>query len=289
MTEGAPALGGSTIASPADRRPARPSPWCCRSSADIEFGEHAPSVPAALQAGSRPETRGDEAVDSRWTVPSLPPQLTPPWAAHEMRATRPLRRRAGRQVGRPCPSCPRRPQHPEIDWFARQVGLAVEGNCRLFVSNRFQVVCHDIPSGPQAESLTCCGTALSRDPARQELPAPAYEYPLTPMRPVIAGPHLFVRRLMRAPRLAARPPTRGQLPNTVPAAVATLACLETATGKVRWSDQSRHRPAALRFRPAGDPGPGVRRRPEANRGRRVGADRADPQPFRRHAARRTAR
>jgi outer membrane protein assembly factor BamB len=42
------------------------------------------------------------------------------------------------------------------------------------------------------------------------------------MHPVVAGPHLFVRRLMLGPF-------------TKPYGVATLVCLETATGKVEWS------------------------------------------------------
>jgi outer membrane protein assembly factor BamB len=191
---------------------------------DIEFGDLRLS-PAALQ--DLRDKRRANAVDSRWTA-TLPPQHAPAPAPFEIARRGRFEGELGDKLD-VLPVLPPGRQRGEIDWFARHLGLAVDGN-RLLVSNRFQIDCCELPSGQLQWR-----TALSRDPARQEPPAPAYEYALTPMRPVIAGPHLFVRRLMQAPRLAARPPTRGQLPNSAPAAVATLACLETATGKVLWS------------------------------------------------------
>ena len=108
----------------------------------------------------------------------------------------------------------------EIDWFARHVALTVDGN-RLFISNRFQVDCWEMPAGKLLWRLP-----VARDPAKKELPGAAYEYPFTPMRPVVVGPQLFVRRLMRS----LPGPT-----NPTGAAVCTLACIESATGKLLWS------------------------------------------------------
>ena len=194
--------------------------------ANLEFGETRFS-PAALQA-LRKERR-EAGVDSRWSA-RLPPQLAPTPTAFDVA---PRGRFEGELGDRPevVPVLPPAAHRPDIDWFARQVALAVDSN-RLIVSNRFQVACYELPSGKLQWR-----TALSRDPAHQEQPAPAFEYALTPMVPVIAGPRLFVRRLMRGP---------SGPPNTSAAAVATLACLELETGKVLWSTAN-HRTGRLHY------------------------------------------
>jgi outer membrane protein assembly factor BamB len=188
-------------------------PGAAAPAADLEFGDLRLTPPAweALR-----KKRSDEGVDSRWTA-SLPPQLAPAPTAFDLV---PRGRFEGETGDKPeVVSFATYPHvRPDIDWFARHAGLAVDGN-RLFVSNRFQVDCYEMPAG-----RLLWRTGLSREASRQEMPAGAYTYPLTPMRPVVAGPRLFVRRLMRGPLK----------PVPVPA-VATLACLEAATGKVLWS------------------------------------------------------
>lgn len=195
------ALLGRVFAAPGDK--------------DIEFGATRLS-PAALQALRK--KRAEQGADSR-TRSSLPPQLAPAPTAFEVV---PHGRFDGEMGDKPeaVPPLPASRRRLDIDWFARQVAVTVDGN-RLFVSNRFQVDCYELPS-----AKLLWRTALSREPARQEMPGPTYDNALTPMRPVAAGPHLFVRRLMRGPSVAPKAPPFG---------IATLACLEAATGKVVWS------------------------------------------------------
>jgi len=188
-------------------------PLAAAPATDLEFGDTR-LTPAAWEALRK--KRSDEGVDSRWAA-SLPPQLSPAPTSFEVV---PRVRFEGETGDKPetITFSPYPHPRPDIDWFARHAGLAVDGN-RLFASNRFQVDCYEMPSGK-----LLWRTPLSREANRQEFPAGAYTYPLTPMRPVVAGPRLFVRRLMRGP---VKPPP-------IPA-VATLACLEMATGKVLWS------------------------------------------------------
>ncbi len=95
-----------------------------------------------------------------------------------------------------------KPQSPAVDWLARQLAVAVHQNM-LFVSNRFLVVAYDLASGQHRWSQGLGGEQ-----------GQAHEWPLTPMRPVVAGDRLFVRRLTKnGPELA---------------------CLEAASGKVLW-------------------------------------------------------
>jgi outer membrane protein assembly factor BamB len=192
---------------------------------DIKFGDMRLS-PAALQA-LRQKRRAD-GVDSRWAA-GLPPQLAPAPSVFDVE---PRGRFEGETGDKPTALPLLFPAGARFeDWFARQIALAADGN-RLIVSNRFQVDCYALPSGELQWR-----TALSRDAARQEMPAPANEYPLTPMRPVIAGPRLFVRRLMRGP---------GGPTIMAPVAVATLACLDIATGSVLWSTTN-HRTGQLHY------------------------------------------
>jgi outer membrane protein assembly factor BamB len=194
--------------------------------ADIEFGEMR-LAPAALQELRK--RRSGEGVDVRWTA-TLPPQLAPAATAFEVV---PRGRFEGEVGDKPevLPAFYGTRLPPTFDWFAHQVALAVQGE-RLFVSNRFQVDCYDVPSGKLQWRIP-----LSREPGRKEMPGTAYEYPLTPMRPVIAGPHLFVRRLMRGPVIP---------PNTPIISIATLACLDAATGKVLWNTNN-HQTAQLHY------------------------------------------
>jgi outer membrane protein assembly factor BamB len=194
------ALLGQTVTTPAQ--------------ADIEIGGERLS-PVALQALRK--KRKEEAVDSR-TIANLPPQLAPLPTALDVVSHGSFEGERGENAGAP-PYLPASRVRLEVDWFARQVALSTEGN-RLFVSNRFQVNCYELPSAKLQWQ-----NALSRDPARQEFPASAYEYPLTPMRPVVVGPRLYVRRLPRGP---------APHPNVPPVGVATLVCLDTTTGKVDW-------------------------------------------------------
>ena len=107
-----------------------------------------------------------------------------------------------------------------FDWFARQVGLAADGN-RLIVSNRFQVDCYEMPVGQAAVAyrpVARCRVAGNGRPGRLRIRPDADA----------SGdcwPALVVRRLMRGPASAAE---------AIPA-VATLACLDKASGKVQWS------------------------------------------------------
>jgi outer membrane protein assembly factor BamB len=94
-------------------------------------------------------------------------------------------------------------QHFNLDWAARQwSALAVDE--RIYFSNRFQVSCWNAGSG-QWDWRNGLGGEQ----------APAHEWRLVPMRPVVAGDRLFVRRLQRpGPQLA---------------------CLERSTGKLLWT------------------------------------------------------
>src|SRR5262249_27523957 len=102
---------------------------------DITFGEMRLS-PAVLQALRK--RRGDEGVDSRGGG-SRPPQLAPVPTMLDMQT----RGRFEGELGdRPeaVPALLATRYRPDIDWFARQLALAVDGN-RLYASNRFQVDC----------------------------------------------------------------------------------------------------------------------------------------------------
>ena len=88
------------------------------------------------------------------------------------------------------------------DPFARQLAVVTDSQ-RLFVSNRFQVNAYALPGGQQqwAQGLG----------AEQ---GDSYALPFAPMRPLIAGDRLYVRRL-----------TKGG---------AELACLQCDNGQVLW-------------------------------------------------------
>lgn len=192
--------------------------------ADIEFGATRLS-PAALEALR--QKRRDAGVDLRWAA-GLPPQLAPVPTALDVEARGRFEGEMGDQPDVPLPLPIGQRRKLELDWFARQVAVVADGN-RLFVSNRFQVDCFELSSG----KLLWCN-ALSRDGARKEQPAWTYEYPLIPMRPVVAGSRLYVRRLTRDTHRVRPSTLYYSVQNTIPGAP-MLACLDTATGKVVWN------------------------------------------------------
>ncbi len=91
------------------------------------------------------------------------------------------------------------------DPFARQLSVVTDAQ-RLFVSNRFQVNAYALPGGQQqwAQGLG----------AEQ---GDAYGLPFAPMKPLIAGDRLYVRRLTKAG--------------------AELACLQCDNGHVLWKQR----------------------------------------------------
>lgn len=79
-----------------------------------------------------------------------------------------------------------------VDWVARQMAVAVEGD-RLIVSNRFQVAVYSL-----GENKWLWRTGLGGDQAY------AHEWTLMPMRPLVTPGRIFVRRLQKqGPTLAA--------------------------------------------------------------------------------------
>lgn len=94
--------------------------------------------------------------------------------------------------------------HPsDVDWVAKQLAWTVSGNV-VYLNNRFQVSAIDATTGAVKWS-----TPLGADQGS------AHDWPLVPMRPVLAGDRVFVRRLSKSgPELAS---------------------LDSATGKVHWN------------------------------------------------------
>ncbi len=87
-----------------------------------------------------------------------------------------------------------------IDWAARQVAFAVDGDT-AYVSNRFQVVAFDLKEGRRTWQ-----SGVGGEHAR------AHDWTLTPMRPLVVGERLYVRRLVKTgPELAALQKTDGHV------------------------------------------------------------------------------
>ena len=87
-----------------------------------------------------------------------------------------------------------------IDWPARQLAFAVEGDT-AYVSNRFQVAAFDLKEGRRTWQ-----SAVGGEHAR------THNWTLTPMRPLVVGERLFVRRLVKTgPELAALQKTDGHV------------------------------------------------------------------------------
>lgn len=158
-------------------------------------------------------------ADSQAT-PVLPPQPAPVPAGYEAIVRVPYEG----ELGENTEAIP----YAGVDWFARHLAFALDGN-RLVLSNRFQVSLYDLDAG-----VLRWRAALSRDPARRELPATPYEYPLMPMRPVVVAGKVFVRRM---PVTLPVPLRQGNVRVVAPALIGmpTLARLDADTGKVLWN------------------------------------------------------
>lgn len=97
---------------------------------------------------------------------------------------------------------PSRGEWKEIDWGAPQLAFAQDEQ-RVYVSNRFQVTAYDRDTAEQAWSRPLGGEQ-----------GEAHAWPLMPMRPVLSGDRLYVRRLTQ----------RG----------IELACLDRHSGELKW-------------------------------------------------------
>lgn len=98
---------------------------------------------------------------------------------------------------------PGNPNSGDVDWVARQLAVTQAGNV-LYIANRFQTAALDLNGG----------NMLWSQPLGKEQ-GQTHAWPLVPMRLLVAGDRLFIRRLTKH--------------------TPELACLETATGKVRWT------------------------------------------------------
>ena len=129
------------------------------------------------------------------TTSTAPPPLTP--AAFKLEARAQFDGQPGNNPGRA--------EFRFGDPFARQISVVTDVQ-RMFVSNRFQVNAYALPGGQQqwAQGLG----------AEQ---GDAYGLPFAPMKPLIAGDRLYVRRLTKAG--------------------AELACLQCDNGHVLWKQR----------------------------------------------------
>lgn len=86
------------------------------------------------------------------------------------------------------------PEHireSKVDWVARTLAVATASD-RLVVSNRFQVAAYDFAGGERKWRVE-----LGGEHAR------SHDWPMAPMRPLVVGDRIFVRRLTKAgPELA---------------------------------------------------------------------------------------
>ena len=129
------------------------------------------------------------------TTSSAPPPLIP--AAFKLEARAQFDGQPGNNPGRA--------EFRFGDPFARQLSVVTDAQ-RMFVSNRFQVNAYALPGGQQqwAQGLG----------AEQ---GDSYALPFAPMKPLIAGDRLYVRRLTKAG--------------------AELACLQCDNGNVLWKQR----------------------------------------------------
>lgn len=104
---------------------------------------------------------------------------------------------------------PGRGEFKDIDWSGRQWGVAVaENGATMYVSNRFTINAYDAKSGKAKWSRRLGGEQ-----------GEAHHWPGAPMRPLLLGKRLYVRRLTKeGPELA---------------------CLQTSDGKVLWQSREK--------------------------------------------------
>ncbi len=190
------------------------------------LGRKAPAVDHDIQLGDVRLTaaslealrkrRQEDGYDSRDRQP-LPAQLAPSPSTFTLA---PREKLDGEMGSRPetIPVIPYGGFRLDIDWIARQLAVSIDGN-RMYVNNRFQVDCYELPSGKRLWR-----SALSRDGNRKEIPGQSYDYGLIAMRPLVVGNKIYVRRLLQGP----------PLPNNVVTSVPTLACLNADNGNVEW-------------------------------------------------------
>jgi outer membrane protein assembly factor BamB len=101
----------------------------------------------------------------------------------------------GEQFGRD----PNANVHRNLDWTAYQLAVTIAPP-RMIVSNRFQVAAYELESGKQQWTGTL------------EEPGRTHQWSLVPMRPVVAGSTIYVRRLLNTgPELVALDVESGKL------------------------------------------------------------------------------
>ncbi len=154
-------------------------------------------APAAFESLIR-DLSARPSASSRFVITAaslVPPPLTP--AAFKLEARAQFDGQPGNNPGRG--------EFRFGDPFARQLSVVTDAQ-RMFVSNRFQVNAYALPGGQQqwAQGLG----------AEQ---GDAYGLPFAPMKPLVAGDRLYVRRL-----------TKGG---------AELACLQVDNGNVLWKQR----------------------------------------------------
>ena len=103
---------------------------------------------------------------------------------------------------------PGRAEFRFADAFGRQLAVTADSQ-RIYVSNRFQVNAYSVSDGQQ---LWAQGLGSEQ--------GEAYALPFTPMKPLVVGDRLFVRRLTKAG--------------------AELACLKAENGQVLWNQRPSH-------------------------------------------------
>ncbi len=118
------------------------------------------------------------------------------------------------------------PQVP-IDVQSQQIAMAVDGN-RLLLSNRFHLASYDLQTG-----LLQWRASVGREPGRNEWPGSAYSFAGIPMRPLVSGGRVFVRRIQQSVAVTRQTMVRGAVPESAPSI--TLSCVDESTGRVIWT------------------------------------------------------
>jgi outer membrane protein assembly factor BamB len=174
--------------------------------APVQFGEvtMSPAEFESLIAEMKGRESAGVGAPSEAVATAQPTPLPSGFETHvRSRLDGPVGERPQEEVGR-------RTNQYRVPWADRQLATAIEKDT-LYVANHFQVAAYDLKNGKRLWQSQTPPASMQR----------AQEWAMIPMRPLVAGDHIYIRLLYS--------------PNPL------LACLDRSSGKLVWIAESRER------------------------------------------------